>query len=383
MNDFVLYDDVRFWNGVEVEFRRRQSSLTELRRSNVVVTYTRLGDPEKLLLPKMNIDQTIGLAFLARYLYEHDEDLAVFAMGVLEAIKLMVFKKYQLKERVVEEDSIFWLLIDLQHFFVFEDDEPHWKHFIANNYANYAPLAPKKPSMFFGNLLRDAFRHLFQISLIGESKPRKPQRRKGYNDKGSTRPQSAWKPKSDFSLDDDQNYTYQMRAMLDIAFDLSLNYVYSDVKDWILRRGRSIFSLFSELNFKNYEREDDLYVSRKQKYPRKSKSGSKSTGKIREQTFSDVREYQAPKRKIDKVRDPDFTDGIAREKFRVPDLRNLKKTVEERAIVEVKEYDGSGAQLRHVNTFWNTRFLKNHSELSRSKDYENFLVYNGIFNDVG
>lgn len=374
MNNFAFYDSERFWNGIEVEFQRRQSHLSELRRSNVVVTYTRLGDPEKLLLPKMSIDQIIGLAFVARYLYEYDTDLAVFAMGVLEAIALMVTKKYQLKERVIEEDSIFWLLIDLQHYLTF-DVEPHWKHHLENNYGNYAPEAPVKPNMFFGNILPKAFQLLAQITLIGESKPRKPQRRKGYNDKGSTRPQSAWKPTSGFNLDDDQNYSYQKRAELARAFDLSLDYVYTDLTDPLRCRGRSKISLLSDLNFKNTDREDDYYVIRKQQYP-KTKS-RRTFREVTGQTFENCSEYRPVKRKIDKVRDPDFTDGIARTKFRVPDLRNLKTKVEDTAIVKVKEYDGSGPIPQKVIAFWDERFTKSYQEFNRSDKFRRYLIAEG------
>lgn len=59
----------------------------------------------------------------------------------------------------------------------------------------------------FGNILKNDMQDLLRILKISRriSKVRRTQRRRGYNDKGSRKPDWKWLPESDFSLTEYQN----------------------------------------------------------------------------------------------------------------------------------------------------------------------------------
>lgn len=262
------WNEERLWLGIHSNIRRWLHKQNELRRSVVVDNYTRCGDVSKLVLPRLNTEEIKGLLFLCRYLYEYYPDLAPFALGVIEATKEMISKRFQFEKKQLE-DSIIDFLFEIQIYFDFNGNG--YKSHISDRFGNYDPKVQNQ-GIFFGNQLEPAKQKLLQVKFIDITKVKKPQRRKGYNDKGSTRPLHAWKPSSDFSMTDDQNYTYRIRADLleEYHFHSGLIGLESD-SDYGQLRGRSIDSLFSNLNFKNPERNDDYYVKRKQKYSRTKK----------------------------------------------------------------------------------------------------------------
>lgn len=268
MSTIDLWDEERLWLGIHSSIRKWYAKQNELRRSDVVASYTRHGDYSRLVLPRLSQEEIKGLLFLCRYLYDHYPESAMFALGVMEAIKDMVSERFQF-ERKIPEDSLIDFLNEIQIFFDFNGQR--YKSYISDCYANYGSNS-RNQGMFFGNQLEPAKRKILLVQHRGEPKVKKPQRRKGYNDKGSTRPLHVWKPSSDFSMSDDQNYTVRRRVELMQEYHLHLGLFGCDYERFISQlRGRSIDSLFANLNFKNPERNDDYYVNRKQKYPRKKK----------------------------------------------------------------------------------------------------------------
>lgn len=283
------WNEERLWTGIHSNIRRWIVKQNELRRSDVVVSYTRSGDSSKLVLPRLNTEEIKGLLFLSRYLYEYYPDLAPFGLGIIEAVKEMISKRFQFEKRELE-DSLIDFLNEIQIFFDFNGNG--YKSQISDTFGNYDPKVQNQ-GIFFGNQLEPAKRKILQIQYVENTKVKKPQRRKGYNDKGSTRPLHAWKPSSDFSMTDDQNYTIRRRIELMQEYHFRFGLLGLDYnKVQCQLRGRSIDSLFANLNFKNPERNDDYYVNRKQKYPRTKKQqhcgGSNFTPYFRAGTLAEA-----------------------------------------------------------------------------------------------
>lgn len=306
----------------------------------------------------MNRCQIEGMLFLCRYLLEYSKDpeLTLFAMGCIEQLKDMVLKKFQL-DKAEPDEHIEDFLYDIQIYFDFNGNG--YKSRISDQYCYYTKDENGKiqgpQNHFFGNVLEPALRQFDQISVEAETKVKKPQRRKGYNDKGSTRPLHHWKPSSDFSLEDDQNYSYRHRLELEQVYHLHSGLFGLDY-DESRSRGRSIDSLFVNLNYKNPERNDEYYVKRKPKF-RKTKK-QQHRGESYSQDFETASRTRTSRRENEKhsvgcepARQPYFKPGP-------PNRDSEEISIKITGGKKLKEQTAQGPYAKLIEENWNKRFLK-------------------------
>lgn len=351
MSTVNYWNEERLWTGIHSNIRRWIVKQNELRRSDVVVSYTRSGDSSKLVLPRLNTEEIKGLLFLSRYLYEYYPDLAPFGLGIIEAVKEMISKRFQIEKRELE-DSLIDFLNEIQIFFDFNGNG--YKSQISDTFGNYDPKVQNQ-GIFFGNQLEPAKHKILQIQYVENTKVKKPQRRKGYNDKGSTRPLHHWKPSSDFSLEDDQNYSYRHRLELEQEYHLHSGLFGLDY-DESRSRGRSIDSLFMNLNYKNPERNDEYYVKRKPKF-RKTKK-QQHRGESYSQDFETASRTRTSRRENEKhsvgcepARQPYFKPGP-------PNRDSEEISIKITGGKKLKEQTAQGPYAKLIEENWNKRFLK-------------------------
>lgn len=258
------WNESEFWRGFNKETKKFVQRESELRRSDVVVLYKRSGSFENdFSFPRLSMNEILGTAILARVLMNESDNLFFFGLKLLEGLQDYVTKKFNLETSLVDE-SMEDFLIDFD--LICDPSGQFWKSYLADHYASYGEGG--KSSQFFGNMLKPAMRKFDSIRIKELQKVRRPQRRKGYNDKGSTRPQHNRRQQSCFSFEDDQRHTYHRRKQLIEHFSIYSALLGADTG------GRSSDFTFTKLNFKNPDREDDLYVTKSKRYRIKRKKHS-------------------------------------------------------------------------------------------------------------
>lgn len=258
------WNEDEFWHGFDKLTQKFVKRECELRRSDVVVLYKRVDSFENnFSFPRLSMAEIIGTAVLARALMNSSDSMYLFGLKLIEGLQEYVQQKFNLGTSIVDE-SIEDFLFDFE--LICELSGQHWKTYLADNYASYGEGG--KSSQFFGNVLTPAIRKFQFIKIKELQKVRKPQRRKGYNDKGSTRPHHNRRQQSCWSFTDDQYYTYHRRKQLIDHYSIFSGMLGADTG------GRSSDLLFSKLNFKNPNREDDFYVTKSNKFRIKRKSYS-------------------------------------------------------------------------------------------------------------
>jgi hypothetical protein len=68
--------------------------------------------------------------------------------------------------------------------------------------------------------------------MVRQRRPKKLVYRRGYKDKGSLRPETAWLPKKDWSFDDEQNRIETLRQ----EYQDQVTLIVRASGDWVLRR---------------------------------------------------------------------------------------------------------------------------------------------------
>lgn len=119
--------------------------------------------------------------------------------------ELQSFFRIELEEKIRkfswEDQKELWLLLELS--------QEETLYFLSC-YPKYSDRD------FFGNLLPKGRKILEKISFSNyrERKEKKSQRKRGYNDQGSRRPDSKWLPSFDYSFLEEQNYLETKKEFL-------------------------------------------------------------------------------------------------------------------------------------------------------------------------
>jgi hypothetical protein len=132
----------------------------------------------RLFLPKFKTQSLLSLAFLSWYIPEE--------IGVLLRLELQEYEKIMNKKDKILLRIFLSSYID-SITFIEESDRWHSRD-------------------FFGNFLKSGLEDLCRVKFKGKSrKVRKSQRKRGYHDHGSRRPDSKWLPSFDFTFTQKQN----------------------------------------------------------------------------------------------------------------------------------------------------------------------------------
>lgn len=132
----------------------------------------------RLYLPKFKSQSLLSLAFLSWYIPEE--------IGVLLRLELQEYEKIMNKK---DKILLRIFLSSYNDSFTFITNSGRWHS-----------------RDFFGNFLKIGLEDLGRVRIKGKSrKVRKAQRKRGYHDHGSRRPDSKWLPSFDFTFTQKQN----------------------------------------------------------------------------------------------------------------------------------------------------------------------------------
>lgn len=168
---------IQFSDQIESFLKKKTHSIEILRRA-VIDNPTFPSDDYLLYLPLKNLISLRGLAVLSYYI---PETLGWKIRGYLEeqTSRLCFKDKMKLKLLLTSKENMLVYLYDTQEFSSHE---------------------------IFGNLLGTGLKALNLMKITRKrTKVRKPQRKRGYDDKGSLRSPDRWLPSFDYTLTELQN----------------------------------------------------------------------------------------------------------------------------------------------------------------------------------
>lgn len=141
-----------------------------------------------LYLPRFKTQSLLSLAFLSWYIPEE--------IGVLLRLELLEYEKIMNKK---DKILLRIFLSSSSDSFTFIENSSRWHS-----------------RDFFGNFLKSGLEDLKRIRIKAKSrKVKKSQRKRGYHDHGSRRPDSKWLPSFDFTFTQKQNQKEKDETHLD------------------------------------------------------------------------------------------------------------------------------------------------------------------------